>query len=293
VRISNDILKQLSEVYRKIRNTARYILGSLADFNPDTDSVTDLEEIDRYILLRLNQLVAKVTASYEKYEYHILYHAIHNFCVVELSNFYLDVIKDRTYCEKADAKVRRSSQTAMYTVLDALVRLIAPVLAFTAEEIWQFMPHRASDSAESVWFTLFPEPTDKYDVPGLEEKWEKILSVRDEAAKALEIARTAKIIGHSLGANVTLYADETRYDFLRSIEGDLPAILITSSASVARIEDAPADAYTAENLDGVKILVTVPAGAKCARCWMYSPHVTEENGELCERCAEVVSCISK
>ena len=288
VKISEDLLKQLSEVYRKIRNTARYILGSISDFNPDTDYVDNLEEIDCFIMMRLNELIKKVNNAYENYEFHILYHAIHNFCVVDLSNFYLDVIKDRTYCEKADSQLRRSSQTAMYEILNALVRMLAPVLAFTAEEIWQFMPHKSSENEKSIWFVEMLQPTDKYYSKELEEKWTKILELRDDAAKALEIARANKVIGHSLGADVKIYADSKNYDFIKDFEGDLSTIFITSSASLYNSDEAPADAYNAENLGGVKIKVDIPEGRKCARCWMYSKSVTEENGELCDRCASVI-----
>ena len=289
IKISNDILKQLSEVYRKIRNTARYILGSVSDFNPDTDCAADLEEIDRWALMRLNKLIEKVRAAYDRYEYHILYHAIHNFCVVDISNFYLDVIKDRTYCEKADSHVRRSSQTAMYTILDALVRLIAPILSFTAEEIWQFMPHKKQDAAESIWFNEMPEPTDAYYSAELEEKWDKILSFRNDVLKVLEQARTSKVIGRSLDANVNIYADEKNYAFLETLQKDLATLFITSSATLCKAEEAPADAASSESLSGVKISVTEPQGCKCARCWMFSTTVGNTAADLCDRCAKALS----
>ncbi len=288
VKISKELLKQLSEVYRKIRNTARYILGSISDFNPDTDMVKDLNEIDRWAVMRLNKLIEKVTAAYDNYEFYLIYHAIHNFCVVDLSNFYLDVIKDRTYCEKQDSAKRRSSQSAMYIILDALVRLIAPILSFTAEEIWGFMPHAEGSCAKSVFLTDMPVADKSFYDAALEEKWSKILMLRDDAAKALEIARTNKVIGHSLGADVTVYADSKNYDFIKSIEGDLAEIFITSSASVKTDAEAPAEVYKAENLAGVSIAVSVPKGEKCERCWMYSETTGSHREGLCDRCASVI-----
>ena len=193
VKISKELLKQLSEVYRKIRNTARYILGSISDFNPDTDMVKDLNEIDKWAVMRLNKLIEKVTTAYDNYEFYLIYHAIHNFCVVDLSNFYLDVIKDRTYCEKQDSAKRRSSQSAMYIILDALVRLIAPILSFTAEEIWGFMPHAEGSGAKSVFLTDMPVADKAFYDAALEEKWSKILMLRDDAAKALKLQEQTKL----------------------------------------------------------------------------------------------------
>ena len=288
IRISKDILKQLSEVYRKIRNTSRYILGSISDFNPDTDMVTDLEEIDRWALMRLNKLIEKVNNAYEGFEYHVLYHAIHNFCVVDLSNFYLDIIKDRTYCEKTDSKIRRSSQTAMYIILNSLVRMIAPVLSFTAEEIWQFMPHKKENKAESILFVEMLKVDNSYYSQELEEKWDKVLSLRDDVSKALELARNNKIIGKSLDAKVTIFADDKNYEFVNSILKDLSTILIISSVALEDVKNAPDNASVAENITGIKISVTTPDGEKCARCWMFSESVGTNHEDLCDRCASVV-----
>ena len=238
--------------------------------------------------MRLNKLIEKVTAAYDNYEFYLIYHAIHNFCVVDLSNFYLDVIKDRTYCEKQDSAKRRSSQSAMYIILDALVRLIAPILSFTAEEIWGFMPHAEGSGAKSVFLTDMPVADKAFYDEALEEKWSKILMLRDDAAKALEIARTNKVIGHSLGADVTVYADSKNYDFIKGIEGDLAEIFITSSASVKTDAEAPSEAYKAENLAGVSITVSVPKGEKCERCWMYSETTGSHKEGLCDRCASVI-----
>jgi isoleucyl-tRNA synthetase len=276
VRISKGILKQLSEVYRKIRNTARYILGVISDFDPEVHMVSEFAEIDRWALMRLNKLIEKVKTAYDNYEYHVLYHAIHNFCVVDLSNFYLDVTKDTTYCEKADSYERRSTQSAMYIILDSLVRLIAPVLSFTAEEIWQYMPHRKSDNTECIFFELFPKVDTSFYSDELEEKWDKILEIRDIASKELEAARKEKIIGSSLGAYLTIYAGDKDYGFIESVLDDLPTLLITSGVSLEKAEGE------------ISVKVEPASGKKCARCWTFTDDVGKKHEELCMRCATVL-----
>ena len=209
----------MSEVYRKIRNTARFILGCIPDFDPNKDMVTDdkLEEVDRYALMRLNEVIKASIDGYENFEYHMIFHAIHNFCVIDMSNFYLDVIKDRLYVEKADSVTRRAAQTTIYRVLDSMTRLIAPILAFTSEEIWKFMPHDSSCNTESVLFNEMPKANVDVDSE-LMARWDRIHLVRDDVKKALEIARTEKIIGASLDAEITVYADGEMYDFLNTID---------------------------------------------------------------------------
>ena len=279
VRISKDILKQLSEVYRKIRNTARYILGVISDFNPETDSVAaaELAEIDRWALMRLNMLIKKVSEAYENHEYHVLYHAIHNFCVVDLSNFYLDVTKDTTYCEKTDAHARRSSQTAMYIILDSLVKLLAPVLSFTAEEIWKYMPHKSTDNQDSIFLELMPKADKSFYSEELEGKWNRILELRDIASKELEAARKEKIVGSSLGAEITIFADDKNYGFIDSILSDLPTILITSGVKLEKGED------------GISVKAVPANGEKCSRCWIFTDDIGQHTAELCGRCAKVLS----
>ncbi len=283
--ISENILKQISEAYRKIRNTARYILGNIHDFNPDTDmvAVSDMPEIDRFIMSRLDRLVEKVLDSYRSYEFHSVFHLIHNFCVVDMSNFYLDVIKDRLYTEKADSLARRSAQTAMYCILDSLVRLLTPILAYTCEEIWSFMPHKKTDYAEFVVLNDMPKVDASLRDEALEARWEKLLSVRSDVAKALEEARNAKIIGSSLAADVTIYADSDIKALLES--ADLTTIFITSGATVADLSSAPADATCGET--GIKVTVKAATGEKCERCWMISETVGKdgEHPTLCSRCA--------
>ena len=288
--ISKEILKQLSEAYRKIRNTARYILGNIHDFNPDTDMVNpcDMPEIDRWALSKLDKLVEKVLDNYRAYEFHGVFHAIHNFCVVDMSNFYLDVIKDRLYTEKADSTLRRSAQTVMYRILDSLIRLLTPILAFTSEEIWSFMPHKADDEREFVILNDMPKPDPSLRDAALDEKWDSLLAVRADVSKVLEAARSAKTIGHSLGAAVTIYADGALYDLLKGEEDLLASYFIVSKAEVKPLGEAPAEA--AEGETGVKVLVAAAKGEKCERCWMYSETVGQdaEHPTLCHRCAENV-----
>ncbi len=290
VRISNDILKQHAESYRKIRNTARYILGNTSDFDPDTNAVKyeDMMEIDKWALMRVNELTKKVLEGYRNYEFHTLHHAIHNFCVIDMSNFYLDIIKDRLYTEKADSLARRSAQTAMHTILDYLVRLLAPVLCFTTEEIWNAMPKSKSMDAESPLFAGMPEVSEKLYDKDLDEKFEKFINIKNDVAKALEMARADKTIGHSLNAKVSLYAEGKLYEFLKANQEDLMTIFIVSDTEVC--EGKNEDAYKGENTDGLYVSVSQAEGEKCERCWMYSKTVGEDKDHptLCARCAAVV-----
>lgn len=292
IKISKDLLKQLSEVYRKIRNTARYILGNINGFNPDTDSVdySGMNELDRWALYKMTNLIRKVNDAYSSYEFHMMFHAIHNFCVVDMSNFYLDIIKDRLYTSKADSKERRAAQTVMYEILQALVRMLTPVLAFTTEEIWQFMPHRAGDDIESIQFNSWPEVNEKYTDTALAEKWDRILALRSDVSKALEVSRANKIIGHSLNAKVTIFADGADYDFIKSIEADLVTIFIISDVELKKLQEAPAEVQNGEEMPGIKIAVEQATGEKCERCWMYSEYVgkDEKHPTLCRRCSEVI-----
>lgn len=290
MRISDGILKQLSESYRKIRNTARYILGNIHDFDPNTDMVefSDLQEIDKWALIRLSKLIEKVLAAYRAYEFHIVQHAIHNFCIVDMSNFYLDVIKDRLYTQKADSRARRAAQTVMYQILDALVKLLAPVLAYTSEEIWSFMPHTEKENREFVLLNEMPKPTPELYDEVFEAKWDKILAVKADVSKALENARTAKVIGHSLGANVEIFADGELYNLLSGMEDDLVTYFIVSGVSVKPIGEAGEDAHAGET--GIKVHVCQAEGEKCERCWMFSKTVGQDHDHptLCARCASVL-----
>ncbi len=285
IRVSKEILKQMSEVYRKIRNTAKFMLGNLSDFNPDKDLVSfaDMTEIDRWALITLNRLTERVLQAYENFDYHIIYHSVHNFCVVDMSNFYLDVLKDRLYTEKADSTVRRSTQSAMYLILDSLVRLLAPILAFTSEEIWSFMPHCSGVETESILFNRMPAVNPEYKDDALMTRFEQLLAIRSDVSKVLEEARAAKVIGHSLGAKVTLNATEETYDLLKEYEDQLASLLIVSGLELKQGAGTNGKAETTENL---WIEVSVAEGQKCERCWMFSTTVGEDC--LCQRCRDIL-----
>ncbi|WP_026485563.1 isoleucine--tRNA ligase [Caldanaerobius polysaccharolyticus] len=280
MRISDKILKQMTEVYRKIRNTARFILGNLYDFNYGENRVEydHMYEIDKWALLRVNELVKKVTAFYDDYEFYSIFHAIHNFCVVDMSNFYLDVIKDRLYTYRPNSLGRRSAQTAMYIVLDRLVKMIAPILTFTSEEIWSYMKDKGGEKFESVQMCDWPVYEDKYCDSELEKRWDFLIGFRDEVTKALEEARVNKVIGHSLNAQVDIYPDESEYGILKQYEDQLSTIFIVSKVVLHQ---------PSESSDR-KVVVSSAPGEKCERCWMYSETVGQDpqHPTLCARCVE-------
>jgi isoleucyl-tRNA synthetase len=286
-RISQEILTHLAEAYRRIRNTCRYLLGNLADFNPETDKVADgdLLEIDCWALMKLQKLVQRVEKAYDDFEFHIVFHSLHNFCAVDMSAFYLDIVKDRLYTAKTTSVERRSGQTTMHAVLSAMVRLMAPVLSFTADEVWGYMKEGARD--KSVFLASFPKAEEKYLGKGLEERWDKIIAVRGEAAKVLEALRRDKKIGHSLDAAVTIYAGPELHDLLAKYHKDLAFIFIVSSVTLAKEAEAPADAYASDIVKGLRITAGPAKGAKCGRCWMYSETVgtIKDHPEICGRCA--------
>lgn len=289
VRISPEILKQLSDAYRKIRNTAKYMLGNLYDFNPNTDQVadTDLMELDRLALYKLGELIRKVNEAYEAMDFHVVYHAIHNFCVVDMSNFYLDITKDRLYCEKADGTKRRAAQTTLYRILDALTRMLAPILAFTAEEIWSYMPHKSTDDAESVLFNeMYKDLAIEVD-DAFHAKWDLAYTVRADVQKALELKRAEGLIGKSLEAKVALHCKGALYDSLKAMEDQLAEIFICSQVDV--VADTPGEVQG--ETEGLGVTVSKAEGEKCDRCWIYSKTVGQhhEHDTLCERCASVLS----
>lgn len=281
IRISNDILKQLSDAYRKIRNTARFILSNLGDFNPDSDSVPfeKLDGIDKWAMARMDEIIEKCKAAYDKFDFHIVYSTMRDFCTIDLSNFYLDILKDRLYVEKADSESRRAAQTVIYNILRSMTLCLAPILSFTAEEIWRYMPLGKNDDAESVFFNKMPEKSGISADEAFMEKWEKIDGLRDVANKALEEARGQKLIGKSLEAKVTLSCGRDCYDFAKSVEDDLASAFIVSAVEVVKSE-----------FDGVDVKVEVAPGGKCERCWTHSHTVGQcaEHPTLCARCAEIV-----
>lgn len=292
VRLSDKIVKSMSDVYRKIRNTFRYLLGNLSDFDPKTDSVAyaDMEELDRWALLRMEQVKETVLKAYDDYEFHVMYHAVHNFCTVDLSAIYLDILKDRLYTEKADSKLRRSAQTAMYEILTTLVRLVAPVLCFTSEEVWQALPNK-EEREWSVHMSDMPKVNEAYLDKALDEKWKKRLAVRSVAMKALEEARQAKVIGHPLDAEVTVYADGEAYDIVKAMEKELADFLLVSQTHIVS-GTATAPENAASNEEGtVKASVAVCTLAKCERCWKRSADVDADPKYpgVCARCAHVLT----
>ena len=285
IRISQPILKQLSEAYKKIRNTARFILGNLGNgkgFNPDTDCVSDdkLTELDKWALMRLDSLIDKVNEGYNAFDFHIAFHAIHNFCVTDMSNFYLDIIKDRLYCEKEDSGVRRAAQTAMYRILSAVARLAAPIISFTAEEIWTYMPHTSKDDKESIFLNQMPEKSGIEFSDEFVSKWDFIYSTRETVNKVLEEKRNEKLIGKSLEANIIIHCGESLYEKYNALTEELKDILIVSGVSASKDgnDEAP------------EIEVIKAEGEKCERCWSYSNTVgsDSEHPTLCARCAAVV-----
>jgi len=288
IRISKDILKQLSEGYRKIRNTARFILGNLYDFDPEKDcvSVDKLEAMDRWALKKLDQLIKHVRASYEKYEYHMIYHAIHNFCVVDMSNFYLDVLKDRLYVEAPASETRRAAQTVIYRVLDALTLMLSPLISFTADEIWSYMPHDSSRSTENVIFNDMPDGMEVDADEAFMARWDRIHALRDDIKKALELARSAKVIGASLEAHLDIFAEGELLEFLKSVEKELPAIMIVSSV---KFSDSGKGEFMGD-IEGLSVTVSHSSGDKCERCWSYSDTVGAdvEHPTLCARCSTVL-----
>ena len=284
VSLSKDILKQITEVYRKMRNTARYILGNTSDFDPDEDMVSynELQEIDKYALLKLNDLIRKCTESYENYDFHEAYQAINVFCVTDMSSFYLDIIKDRLYTAKSNSKERRAAQTAMYIILDSLVRMLAPLTSFTAEEIWKYMNKSKDEKVESVMLTTYPEVNPEYENDELRIKWEKIVKIKEIVAKKLEEARAEKKIGHSLNAKVTLFAENDLYKFIKENQELLQTVFIISDLEVEENQRA--------NEEKLGVKIKQAEGEKCERCWMYSKTVGEdkENPTICHKCSEAL-----
>ena len=267
------------------------MLGNLDGFDPDARvAFADMEELDKWALVRTNKLVEKCLSSYENYEFYNVIHAVHKFCVVDMSNFYLDIIKDRLYCEKRDSLLRRSAQSAMYGILDAMVRLIAPLLAFTSNEIWVSMKHDSSANPEHVMLNDMPKVNPEYAFDSTaEERFDLIIALRDDVNKALELARGEKIIGKPLEARVTLYvSDAAKAEFSKIAGMPLSMLFIVSETQVVY---GTGDGYEGDEFKGVTTKIEPCAAPKCVRCWMHNEHVGEnhEHPELCPRCAAAVS----
>lgn len=288
VRVSDAILKQVAEVYRKIRNTFRFLLGNLADFNPATDTVSleDLRDVDRYMLVKLNKLTKRVKEAYNQYEFAAIYHAVHNFCTIELSAFYLDFAKDVLYIESKENQERRAIQTVLHETLLSLVKLVAPILPHTADEVWE---HIDSVNEESVQLVDMPEVKEYPQAEELEKKWDAFMSLRDDVLKALEVARNEKVIGKSLTASISLYPNRDAKALLESVEEDLKQLFIVSGFEIAGEYDSAPE--NAQSFESVKIVITQADGETCERCWIVTPEVGQvaEHKTLCQRCASIVS----
>jgi isoleucyl-tRNA synthetase len=288
MRCSPEILQRVTDGYRKLRNTARFALGNLHGFDPGHDTVPDAEmlEIDRWALAELDEVIAKVRAAYDAYEFHLVYHTLYDFCTVTLSARYFDIIKDRLYTFAPRNQARRSTQTALYRIAESLARMLAPILVFTADEIWENLPQSEdSTKSESVHISTLPEAAGKADT-ALAENWKRLFGIRDEVLRALEEARVAKVIGSSLEASVELTTAADTFEFLQGYESELPAIFIVSQVGLSQGEGLIAR-DNQPGFTGVgKVEVTRAAGQKCERCWNYSVHVGESSRfpTVCERC---------
>jgi isoleucyl-tRNA synthetase len=296
VRLSDAMMTQLAEAYRKIRNTFRFGLSNLFDFDPARDVVHDADmwEMDAWMLRRTGALVRQCEEWYRDFEFHRVYHALHDFCAVDLSAFYFDVLKDRLYTFAPNNRGRRSAQTAVYHIANALVRLIAPILVFTADEVWKYLP-QAGSAKPSVHVATFPKPEHFENVidQARSKDWDRLLAVREEVLKALEPVRVAKTISAGLEARVTLAAKGELAALLQKYASDLPAFFIVSQVEIARGDLA--GAIPATGVEGLQILVERAHGTKCVRCWNYSTHIgeSEDYPTICERCLAALAEIER
>ncbi len=297
-----NILKRVQEAYLKIRNTCRFLISNLYDFD-QTVAYKDLLEIDKWILIRLQKMLQKVTKGYEEFEFHIVFHAIYDFCVSDLSAYYLDMSKDRLYCDGKDSISRRSCQTAISDILNVLVRLFAPILSFTAEDIYKYMKTELSANPKcreracpfpfepSIFLTSFPQVKKEYLDEKLEEKWKEIFAIREEIYRLIESARNNKDIAGSIEAKVELYCSGKTLEILESVKDLLPMVFIVSQVSLKSLKEADNSAVSAQNIKDLKILVKHAEGKKCERCWMWKEDVGQANDDhptLCQRCSYVV-----
>ena len=283
---SDEIFKRTADAYRRIRNTARFLLANLAGFDPVTDClpVEQLLPLDRWILGQAQALQADVQTAYDDYQFHLVYHRIHNFCSGELGGFYLDIIKDRQYTTGTDSLPRRSAQTSLFHLAEALCRWIAPILSFTADELWENLPGpRPASVFLAEWYDALPDA--KSDDKLESAFWLEMMAVRQQVNKALELAREQGALRGSLDADVALYAEPELAERLRSLGEELRFVLITSEATVASLDEAPSEAYEAEGMS-LRIVAVPSTSEKCERCWHRRPDVGEHTAHptLCERC---------
>ncbi|KJS32176.1 MAG: isoleucine--tRNA ligase [Desulfatitalea sp. BRH_c12] len=284
VRISDNILKQLTDAYRRIRNTSRFLLGNLSDFDPDVHAVPyeQLLPIDRYALHSLRELIVRARKAYVSFDFHVIYHGLYNYCTLDLSAFYLDILKDRLYTSAPDSSERRSAQTVLYHIADSLARLMAPIMVFTAEEIWRYLPARA-DKSESIHLDRLPEVDDHWQDVALAEQWQAIKLVRAEVTKTLEEARAQKHIGHSLEAVVTLGLSDVLYNQLAPYKDDLRSILIVSET---QLHKGDIEGARSSETPGITVRVARAPSAKCERCWVHDASVghRSDHPAICDRC---------
>ncbi|MGE5841121.1 MAG: isoleucine--tRNA ligase [Deltaproteobacteria bacterium] len=287
IRLSDEILQRLVEAYRRIRNTCRFLLGNLYDFDPLKDQVpyAEMEELDQWVLGRLQELAERVLKAYDSFEFHPVFHSLHNFCVLDLSAFYLDILKDRLYVSPPRSRARRSAQTALHEILEVLVRLMAPVLSFTADEIWLAMG--GQNRSPSVHLETFLPINQEFKNEALAERWEHILQVRKEVTKAMEIERKNKTIGHSLEASITLGLPADLLTRLEAYREALPFLFIVSSVTTLPLEQV-SGGYEGE---GIRVKVEINKAPRCERCWVHDPTVgkNHEQPGLCNRCLDALA----
>ncbi|GER92627.1 isoleucine--tRNA ligase [hot springs metagenome] len=295
VRLSKEIINRLTEAYRKIRNTERFLLGNIYDYDRK-DYSKDLLEIDRWAMSRLQNLIRKVTEAYENFNFHEVFHLLYNFCIVDMSSFYLDILKDRLYTFRADSKERRAAQWVMYQILIDMTRLTAPILSFTAEEIWQTL-QKTEDRRqgiefleESVFLSDFPTVREEFVDKELERRWERLIKIRDEANKALEIKRKDKFIGNSLEARLVFYLPADELKLLENYRDFLATLFIVSEAEIYPSEQKRGDVYESAEIKNMFISVEKASGAKCERCWNWSESVGkfEDYPQICKRCYSAI-----
>ncbi|SHO45560.1 isoleucine--tRNA ligase [Desulfopila aestuarii] len=298
VKVSDEILRQVSDAYRKIRNTIRYMLGNLSDFDPNVNRVAaaDLPELDRWALARYEELKQRILKGYEKYEFHTIYHGLNYFCGTTMSAFYLDIIKDRLYTAGTDSHQRRAAQTVLYEILDGILRLMSPVLSFTAQEAWESLHNHDNSTPlkKSIFFTEFPEKKDAEIDQALDSRWSNLIKIRSEITKVLEIARRDKVIGHPLEAEVLLKVEGDLAPFVEKEWKTIKEICIVSELSKL-LDDAAGrlKVFEGEDIPGMKIAVKAASGEKCERCWIRSTTVGDnsDHPQICERCAQVVATL--
>ena len=286
IRISQEIISRLIEGYRRIRNTIRFLLGNISDFTPSEDSVPyeELLPIDKYILHENNLLIEKVTKYYENYTFHNIFHSIHNYCIVDLSSIYLDILKDRLYTWGKDSKGRRAGQTVIYRILKTLLQLLAPIMSFTTDEAWKFLPE---EELESVHLSIFPIPDEKHFNESIKSEWTKLLTLKEEVNLLLEEKRKDKIIGHSLDAKIIIKPNSEIRELLEKYKEELPFIFIVSQVELS---ENLVDGIESEKIKGLYLKFEKAKGEKCARCWNYSETVgdNKEYPDVCNRCAKVL-----